>query len=199
MRYFQLIFVSILLGCSSREPNVRSEDLFQMELNDADWQPYTAQNGCYQQWLLSEVEVDDDMGSRSYYELHAAVDPDPTRFISDFESVLSAKEYLKIAFVQTDDSYDFILHKKDVGNIPQYARFTLNLDDEMNIYESDSTRMDFTISIVRTLGGTLGSGIEVNFGGVLYNMAEPADSLIVTNGRAFTENTSALDFNRCRF
>jgi hypothetical protein len=195
IRFLLILILIPPLACSSDDPEASASNTFQMELNSVPWQPYSDKSGCYQQWNLYTFQISDSRGTFTIYTLHAFMDPNPERFRYDFQSIFASAEEFKFQVIQSADETDFLLHK-DTTLLDNFARYTRNLDDESIIYESDSTRHPFTVSIERYIPNQPFPGVEVTFNGVIYNITQPSDSLIITNGRFLQENL-VVQFYHC--
>lgn len=174
--YSLLLAVFVLLGCEEEERKPRTVPLnsFSMDVNGKDWKPYEEEgNPCY-----STFSGTVNGGSPPRYTFYAYRDP---AGIAEWWS----ENMLRMQLREVPEPGPYLLDGTYKEDFDSYFMFQTREDlENHNRYVNDPERSDFAVTVQEFIPGRYSStkGIKGSFSGILYNEADPLDSLVIENG-----------------
>jgi len=166
----------LVLGCSEKiETKQKSEILnsFSMNINKQIWQPSVIGNDSCSVALRCEMST--IHGDKNYYTITMYKD---SKSRTDFES--ENIFYLQIMDVISTGTY---VISDPFGDFKTYARFVKNESGNHRIYENSTIHASSKVQIEELIpkSGSALIGIKGSFSGILYNKANPKDSIVIDN------------------
>jgi len=184
-----LIFV---LGCSEKiEIKQESKILnsFSMNINDQIWQPSVIGNDSCSVALRCEMStVDEEI---TFYTITAYKDSQ-SKANAESENIFM----LQIMDVSGAGSYPI---SDPYGDFKSYARFVKKDSGNHRIYDNSTTIGSSVVKIEEMIpkSGSVLIGIKGSFSGVLYNKANPKDSIVIDNCLFNLKKLNRNNFCQC--
>lgn len=189
--YSSLIIVSLLMGCKHEEPKIRAAiNSFSMQVNGQLWTPFQSKDDpCTSTYSGSYA----DLGDIPFYTIYAY--RDPAGRADAYSDNLLRMQVMNVTepgvyqlngtYKEDFDSYFLFVVQQPAGN----ATF----------YVNDPSRSPFIVNVAEIPTRKLATipGIKGFFSGILYNEADPSDSLIIEKGKFAFDTMSASDKYHC--
>ena len=184
-----IIFLNLLISCkmdSEEVLNQNNVNSFTMIVNEQEWLPSVI-DPCHRTFQCSMGEL----GQSKYYEIDAFRDPSST-------SNLESENIFELTVMDVNLIGDYTIDGefKDFSN---YARFTINDINGKRIYQNKENGSEFNVSVNQLFPKKNSDlvGIAGSFSGVLYNINNPVDSIIINQGEFIFRKTNWYNFNQC--
>jgi len=182
----------LVLGCSEKiEIKQQSKILnsFSMNINDQIWQPSVIGNDSCSVALRCEMST--IHGDKNFYTITMYKDSN-SRTDLESENIF----YLQIMDVISTGTY---VISDPIGNFKSYARFVKNESGNLRIYDNSTIHASSKVQIVELIPkiGSALIGIRGSFSGILYNKANPKDSIVVDNCLFNLKKLNRNNFCQC--
>ncbi len=202
--YFLLtiLFLNLLLlsSCDKKEdveaePNYpKRMNYFSMEINGELWQPsFIDDDTCKQTFKGSQSSL----SSGSMYNINAYKDPNA---IND----VGAENMLRLQIKDVVRTGEYEIKNDYRVHFKSFVSFQIRKDKDGNnkktIYSVDSTKNIFSFYVDELVDTNMlgaNQGIIGRFEGTLYNIENPLDSLIISNGKYQFKRTNWNDNCHC--
>jgi hypothetical protein len=193
LRIRLLLVVGLMILGFGCKKNNESENLvplnsFSMVLNDQLWQPST---------------IDDDLCYSTFACEWSAIGQTPLYTIRAYKDSQSKVDYtssnifrLQIMNVQSVGVYNI---NDSYGDFTSYARFIKNESGNQKIYENSVTKTTSIVRIDEMLPkeGSCLVGIKGTFSGILYNVNNQNDSIIIEDCKFTFNKINWRNFCQC--
>lgn len=176
------MLVVILFGCSKNESDNAPQLLnsFSMNLNDQSWEPSILSNDpCSVTYKCNWWEA-----GVPFYTIEA---------YKDYEN------YFRLQIKDVKDKGTYSISGR-YDPFTSYARFIRNeSDNKQIIYENSTTKMNSVVRIEEMVPVkySFTKGIRGSFSGVLYNIDNPKDSIVIKNCEFTFGKINRNDFCQC--
>lgn len=188
-----LIVLGVLIlgfGCKKNNDTKNSNPInsFSMVLNDQLWQP---------------TIIDDDLCYATYSCEWSAIEGTPFYTIKAYKDSQAKADntsenifWLQIMNVQSTGVYNIT---DSYGDFTSYARFIINESGNQKIYGNSVTKLTSKVTIDEMLpnGGSPFTGIKGTFSGILYNITNQNDSIIIKDCKFTFNKINWADFCQC--
>ena len=182
----------LVLGCSEKiETKQKSEILnsFSMNINKQIWQPSVIGNDSCSVALRCEMSTVD--GEITFYTITAYKDSQ-SKTNAESENIFM----LQIMDVNGAGSYPI---SDPYGDFKSYVRFVKNESGNQRIYGNSTIHASSFVQIEELIpkSGSALIGIKGSFSGILYNIANPKDSIIIDNCLFNLKKLNRNNFCQC--
>ena len=182
----------LVLGCSEKiETKQESKILnsFSMNINDQIWKPSVIGNDSCSVALRCAMTT--IHGDKNFYTITMYKDS-KSRTDLESENIF----YLQIMDVISTGTY---VISDPFGDFKTYARFVKNESGNRRIYDNSTTKASSKVQIVELIPkiGSALIGIRGSFSGILYNKANPKDSIVVDNCLFNLKKLNRNNFCQC--
>ncbi len=187
----------LVIGCS-KVPATKHLNQFSLLVDGVPWHvSESTTDPCQKAFHASESFGPYEVGQQpepSYYHIYAIQDP------LVFEGVADVKNKLEIQVYDVAEIGHYLIDGSDQENFQSFVRFLVTTaEGEKKLYKNDQ-RGNFVFSIDRfintsTLSGL--RGIAGEFAGTLYEVSEPSDSLVISQGEYLFAKMNWTNFDQC--
>ncbi len=192
MKKILLVLVfAIIFGCNSSDEPIQSPQVintFSININDSQWQPSLINNDkCYSKFNCFYSEID----AIPFYTITAIKE-------NEVGTDQKNSEKLWLQIMNSKDTGTYYLND-EYGDFNSFARFIINENGEIKIYENNSKNSSKVIieEIIPPTKNSFLGGVKGIFSGVLYNKNDKSDFITIRDCSFKFEKTNRTDYYQC--
>ena len=189
--YLTFVILITIVGCSEKEEIKKAPEpvnFFSMEIDGQPWEPSIIDDdACYATYRCEYSILND----KPYYTINAYKD---SKSIASYES----ENIFRFQVMNVLDVGTYGL-SEPFGGFNSYARFAINKDGTQKVYGNSIGESSLIIKIEEILpvkGSSL-LGVKGTFSGVLFNIDDQDDFIIIGNGKFTFNRIKWNDFCQC--
>jgi hypothetical protein len=190
MTLIGVIFLNLTISCvQDIEVDTNQDNLntFKMTVNGQAWTPSVI-DSCYRTFRCNMASLNED----NFYTIEAYRDPLST-------ASLMSENFFEIKIMKVNETGNYIIDG-EFRDFSNYARLTINDVSGKRRYQNKENGTSFKVNVTQLFPRENSPvvGIGGSFDGILFNLDNPSDSIIIAGGEFIFRKTNHNSFNQCK-